>query len=114
MARAVQIPIQVELMDAEGARSLLAVDAAEGRDGKPAGVTLLPGGGREVRSFGPLEFVTLVLSLSGTVSVGLLTNWLYDRLTRARPKRVVIDREVIELNDRGQLERVIRERIVEE
>jgi len=83
----------------------------------PAGVRIVYAGTDEVRAADIPPESLFVITVVGTVAAELIARGLADWLTdnfQGRSERVEVSRRVVELDDRGQVARVIEEQIVAE
>src|SRR3989304_475058 len=73
----------------------------------------IPGGGSlkylgqmEYRSLDMPTILTMALNFSSGVAVGVIANWIYDKL-KGKANSITIDRIEIELN-KGEIERILK------
>lgn len=56
------------------------------------------------------QVVTAIIDVVGAVGISVLSNWIWENL-RGRSVRVRVNRREIDLDDRGQIQKIIEEEI---
>ena len=62
----------------------------------------------ELNAFPSEQIIEIIISISGNIAIGLITNWIYDSLKDKTDSCKINDNE-IPLNDKDNLEKVIKD-----
>jgi hypothetical protein len=62
------------------------------------------------KGLGFTEPVDITITVASSVSIGLLTNWLYDKFKNSRSRKISINRKEIHI-DKGEITKTIKESI---
>jgi hypothetical protein len=74
----------------------------------PEGVQITVPPMRATRDAGSDMLVTILVTVGTGVPVGLLTNWLYDKLKNGRSNKISINHREIEIT-KGEITRIVEE-----
>jgi hypothetical protein len=97
------------LPDYEGDRLPVPFGELNGREiPSPEGVTVRFTGALQYRSVDVAPLLTFLLAVAAGVPSSVSAQWIVDRF-RGRAERVTINRRIIDLDDDGQIRRIVEE-----